>query len=445
MKKFIALLMVVVLTLAITVGCGTEEEKTTVGSAAKETQAETKAEAKEEAKEPEISAPEKVELKVFMSFPRFKDQFEAYFEQFKAKELAEKNIDVTIELEMPSADQAGQILQARLASNDAPDIFTLHAIADIPAYYEAGYLADLSDLDYVDTVFESVRNTVTYNGQVVALPLESLAWGYMYNRDIFAQYDLAAPQTISEMEQVVATLNENGETPFLLAFQESWIPQLMMALSLGGTVMSEHQSFIDDMNAGTGSYGDVESVFNVIDIIMANGTDKPFEVGSAAGSADFANGKAAMWVQGPWMSGSILEVNPEMEIGVAPLPTSEDPAGAMINLSTSTSLAIAPTTEHMEVAQDLLNYILDAQDSSALFESLGFNPIATMHTYETSPWINEAMSYVSDGKAYLDLSLPGGVTDETAQLLQAYYADSTTKEEMIETLDKAWAAALAAQ
>ena len=47
MKKFIALLMVVVLTLALTVGCG-KEEKTTVGSVAKETQAETKEEAKEE-------------------------------------------------------------------------------------------------------------------------------------------------------------------------------------------------------------------------------------------------------------------------------------------------------------------------------------------------------------------------------------------------------------
>ncbi len=403
MKKLIALLMVTILALTMTVGgCGAkQEEKTSTEAANESTNSETTVET-EEAKDDNVvqAEPEKVELKVFMSFPRFKDQFEAYFEQFKAKQLEENNIDVTIELEMPSADQAGQILQARLASNDAPDIFTLHAIADIPSYYEAGYLADLSDLDYVDTVFESVRNTVTYNEEVVALPLESLAWGgYMYNREIFAKYDLTAPQTIAEMEHVVTTLNDNGETPFLLAFQESWIPQLMMALSLGGTVTSERPGFVDDMNSGTGSYNDVASVFNIIDIIMANGTEKAFEVGSAAGSADFANGKAAMWVQGPWMSGSILEVNPEMEIGVAPLPTSADSAGAMINLSTSTSLAISPTTKHREVANDLLNYILDEQDSSALFESLNFNPIATMHTYESAPWVDEAMSYVADGKA----------------------------------------------
>lgn len=450
MKKLISMFMVIVMTMALIVGCGTtttESETAASGSteATEEQTAATETEDSKETTEVTNAEPEEVTIKVFMSFPRFKDQFEAYFEQFKAKELAEKNIDVTIELEMPAADQAQQILQARLASNDAPDIFTLHAIADIPTYYEAGYLADLSDLAFTDSVFDSVKETVTYNGQVVALPLESLAWGYLYNKDIFEQYNLTAPQTISEMEAVVATLEANGETPFLLAFQESWIPQLMMALSLGGTVNSAQPDFMDNMNAGTGSYADVASVFDIIDLIMAHGSDKPFEVGSAAGSADFANGKAAMWVQGPWMSESILEVNPDMNIGVAPLPVSEDSAGAMINLATSTSLAISPTTKNAEVAQDLLNYILDEQDSSALFEELQFNPIATMHEYELYPWVNEAMGYVADGKAYLDLSMPSGVTDETAQLLQAYYAESTTKEEIIEALDKAWAAALEAQ
>ena len=172
-----------------------------------------------------VSAPKKVTLKVFMTFPRFQEQFEAYFEDFKAKELEEKNIDVTIELEMPNSDQAAQILKARLSSNDAPDLFTLHAIADIPSFYEAGYLSDLSSQPFVSDLLENVKDIVTYDGKVVALPMESLAWGYLYNKDIFAKYNLTAPDTIAEMLNVVKVLKENNETPFLLAFQESWIPQ----------------------------------------------------------------------------------------------------------------------------------------------------------------------------------------------------------------------------
>ncbi len=423
MKKLMITSLILAAALALLTGCG-KAENTEEKSAAVE------------------AAPQKVELKVFMSFPRFKEQFEAYFEQFREKELAEKNIDVTVKLEMPNADQANQILKTRMASNDSPDVFTLHAIADIPDYYKAGYLSDLSSQPFADKLFDSVRKTVTYNGKVVALPLESLSWGYLYNREIFSRLNLTPPETLDEMEAVISVLKKNDITPFLLAFQESWIPQLMMALSLGGVVSSENPDFIESMNAGTGSYKDVSAVFDIIDIIMKNGTAKPFEVGSAAGSADFANGKAAMWVQGPWMAETILKVNPDMQIGVAPLPVSDNPAGAMINLATSTSLAVSPDSKNREAALDLVNYLLDETDSAPLFEALKFNPVADMHTYESFPWVEEASKYVSMGKAYQDLSLPGGVTGETAKMLQSYYTGSVSKADIIAALDKAWADSL---
>jgi raffinose/stachyose/melibiose transport system substrate-binding protein len=387
---------------------------------------------------PSVQEPQKVTLKVFMTFPRFQTQFEAYFEQFRVKYLEEKNIDVTIELEMPNSDQAAQILKARLSSNDAPDLFTLHAIADIPSFYEAGYLSDLSDQPFADDLLENVKDIVTYDGKVVALPLESLAWGYLYNKDIFADLGLTPPDTIAEMQNVVDVLKANDKTPFLLAFQESWIPQLMTALAIGGVVTSENPTFVDDMNAKTANYGDIAQIFDIIDIIMQNGTEKPLEVGNALASADFAAGKAAMWVQGTWQAQAILDINPNINIGCAPLPTSDSEDGALINLSVSTSLAVSPTSANKQVAMDLLNYILDPEDSTALFEELKFNPVATFHDYETYPWTDEAMSYVAQNRGYRDLSLPGAVTAEQASLLQAYYAGTVTKAEFIAQVDKVW-------
>ncbi len=390
------------------------------------------------------TGPRQAELRVFMSFPRFQDQFESYYEQFSQKILQEQGTDVRVRLEMPQAEQANQILKARLASNDAPDVYTLHAIADIPTFYRAGYLADLSDEPFVANLFDGVRTTVTYDGRVVALPLESLSWGYLYNRDIFADLGLEPPRTIAEMEAVIAALDNANVTPFLLAFQESWIPQLMMALSLGGVVNSQAPDFVERMNEGTGSYADVAQVFEIIDLIMANGSDRPFEVGSAAGSADFANGVAAMWVQGPWMADSILSANPNLNFGVAPLPVSNDPSAAMINLATSTSLAVTPQSREKSLALDLLNYVLDPVDSPPLFESLKFNPVAPFHDYEVFPWIQEAMTWVAQGRAYLDLSLPGAVTDETAKLLQSYYVGDVTRDQIISRLDRTWQRALVA-
>ncbi|MDD4083602.1 MAG: hypothetical protein PHD05_09495, partial [Sphaerochaetaceae bacterium] len=82
------------------------------------------------------------------------------------------------------------------------------------------------------------------------------------------------------------------------------------------------------------------------------------------------------------------------------------------------------------------NYVLDDDDSSALFESCGFNPLATCHKYEASSWVNDASEYVSKGKAYQDLVLPSSVTNEQGKLLQEYYVKSVTVDQIIERLDK---------
>ncbi|MEV5025102.1 ABC transporter substrate-binding protein [Paenibacillus sp. LPE1-1-1.1] len=436
-KTFYLGLVSVMLMLSIT-ACGTNNTQNS-GNAAQATNEGTSGGNTEEPKK----EAQKVELKVQIGSPRFKDQFEKYFEQFKAKELAEKNINVTIDLEMPNPDQAKQVLQARLASNDAPDIFDVHA-NDLSTYEKAGYLEDLTSQPAIATLYDSVKNTVTLDGKVVALPLESLAWGYLYNKKIFSDVGITPPQTLDEMKAAVDKLNAAKIKPFLLAFQESWVPQLMTALSLGGIISSENPDWIEKMNKGEASYADVQGIFNIIDLINANGTDKPFEVGNEAGSTEFANGKAAMWIQGPWNAETLLKVNPDFEFGVAPLPVSNNAAGTMINLSTSTTLAVSKTSENKEVALDLVNYILDEKDSSALFQELKFNPVSSVHQYEVFPWVNEASEYVAQGKAYQDLKLPNGVTDEQAKLLQSYFVKEVTKEQFISTMDKAWANAVKA-
>jgi raffinose/stachyose/melibiose transport system substrate-binding protein len=443
MKKLLQTIMLAGLVVVLLAACGGNNTVQPAANSDSAANTATNAAKKEPEAEVKPAAPTKVELNVFMSYPQYKEQFEAYFEQFKAKELAEKNIDVTIKAEMPNADQAKQILQTRLASNDSPDLFTIHA-NDIPAYYHAGYLSDLADLPAIKSLYEPIKKTVTYEGQVVVLPLESSTWGYLYNKKMFRDLGLTPPNTLDEMKAVIEALKAADIAPFQLAFQESWVPQLMTAQSLGGIVSSKHPDWIPKMTAGEASYKDVEAIFDIIDLINANGTPKPFEVGNEAGAADFANGKSAMWVQGPWNADAILKVNPSFEIGVAALPVSNDSKDTMINLSTSTSLALSPSSKNKEVALDLLNYMLDEQDSSALFETLKFNPISTVHQFEANPWVEESSVYVANGQAYQDLTLPNGVTDEQAKLLQSYYAKTVTKAEFIETMDKTWAAAVKA-
>ncbi|ADM68496.1 Multiple sugar-binding protein [Paenibacillus polymyxa E681] len=380
-----------------------------------------------------------VNLKMFIAQPRLKEHYDKYINAFVAKEKKDKNIDVTVQLEMPPADNAAQILKTRLASNDAPDVFALHAVNEIPPFYKAGYLEDLSGQPFVNKLMDSVKPSVTTkDGKVVAVPLETISWGYLYNKKIFKDLDLQPPGTLTEMKAVVEKLKANNVKPFLLSYKESWIPQLFVPLAAGAMMNTQNKDFIDRMNQDKGSFSEMKSMFDIIDLVNSNGTDKALEIGGDDGSAAFASGKAAMWIQGPWFAETILKSDPKMDFGVAPLPINDDPNATLINLSTSTSLAVSSTSKNKEVALDFVNYVLDDKDSSAFYEALKFNPISKVHTFKSYPWVNDATEYVKAGKSYQDPSIPQAVKDEAGKSLQSYYAGQLTQDDVIKALDKAW-------
>lgn len=437
MKKIVALFMVMSMLFTLTAckgkdNTGGDNSKDTVNSGTDTDNKTDTGITSEPAREAEIT--------VMMSFPQYMEQWETYCKQFEAKMLAEQNIKVKVNLEMPSSDQYETILQARLSSNDGPDLYTIHS-NNLKTYYEAGNLTDLSSQPLAGKIYENVKNTVSIDGKLLAVPIESQAWGVLYNKQIFAECGLELPKTLTELKAICETLKEKGYTPFMLAFQEQWVPQLMTALTLGGKVSGELTDWVDRMYANNGSYEEVSEIFNVIDLIMENGTSRAMEEGSEAGSADFANGAAAMYVQGTWASGTIMSTNPDMQLGVLALPINDNENCTRVNLSTSTTLAVYPESKEMDLALAFANYVLDDQDSSDLFQSCSFNPLASVHNFEAASWVADASEFVAAGKAYQDLVLPSAVTDEQGKLLQEYYVGGVTKEDIIKRLDAVFKAA----
>lgn len=425
MKKLFALLLALCLVFTLA-ACGEDAPPADTGSQSSGTPA---------------GEPVEAELNIMMSFPQFMDQWETYCDQFEQKVLEEDNIKLTINLEMPSSSDYESVLQTRLTGDDAPDLFTLHS-NNIQTYYEAGHLTDLSDQELAGKIYPDVADMVTYDGKLLAVPIESQAWGPLYNKAIFDECGLEPPETLDELRHVVEVLEENGYTPFMLAFQEQWVPQLMTALTLGGEVSGKLPDWVERMNAGEGSYEEMREIFDVIDLIMQHGTDRAMETGAEAGAAAFANGEAAMFVQGTWASGTIMATNPDMQLGVFALPVNNDPECTNVNLSVSTTLAVHPSSDQMDLALKFANYVLDDNDSSALFEACSFNPLADCHTFEPASWVADANSYVTEGRAYKDLVLPTAVTDEQGKLLQEYYVGSVTQDEIIQRLDEVYAQAV---
>lgn len=423
MKKSLNILLSTVVAVLLLAGCAANKAGNTGNQASEVTK----------------PAPKEETLKIFIPQPQFKEQYDKFVADFVAKVKAEKNIDVKVQMEMPPNDQAPQILKTRLAANDVPDVFALHAINDLPTYYKAGYVEDLSNQPFVEKILDSVKSAVTIEDKVLAVPLETLNWGYLYNKKIFADLGLEPPATVTEMKAVIETLKKNDITPFQLTYKEVSPPQLFNSLTIGAMVNTDNQDFIDRMNSDKGSYEEIKTeLFGIFDLVSANGNDRALEVSPADGAAAFAQGETAMWVMGPWYADTILKSNPDIQIGVAPLPINDNPNATMINMSVSTSLVVATDSKNKELAYDFVNFVLDDNETNDLYKSLKFNPIAKNHTFETYPWVNDALDYIKEGKAYKDPSMPPAVKAEVGKLLQAYYSNSISQDDVISGLDRAW-------
>ena len=378
---------------------------------------------------------QKAELNVFIQIPRFRTQFETLVNAFVEQQKQEKNREVKVNLEMPEEFTGNDVLRTRFATDSAPDVFKLHATEDAPQYAAAGYLEDLSDQPFVANLKEEIRNAVTQNGKIVALPIETPIWGYLYNKKIFAENGLTPPKTLTEMKEVIAKLEEKKITPFVLSYKTPYMTRVPVQ-SVQATYQFSHPEFVEKMNKGEGSYADIQTdMFNVLDLVNAHGTDNALELDADGGAAAFAAGKGAMWIQGVWYAEALQKLDPSFEFSVAPLPIDDNADRTSVLLSTSTSLAVSSKSPNKEIALDFINFIVNNEKASnELYSSLKVNPISNLHTFGVEPWVEESMAYNKVPEAYT----PVGVLDKAGQMLQMYYAGQATQEEVVKELDKAW-------
>lgn len=384
------------------------------------------------------AAEKTVDLSIVIDQPQFRDIYQSYFDQFVAQYKKNTGTTVKISFETPSVNNSGQILQSRFAANDAPDIFFIHPINNGTRYDNAGYLEDLSSQPFTKNLYNNVKKIISYKGKIKSLPLESVWWGYVYNKEIFDKVGIKPAMTLTEMKTNVKKLKDAGYQPFLLSYNEAWVPQLFISLIVGSLNETKNKGFVDKMNQGKGSFAELKEFFDIIDLVNANGNANAMDLNPSAGASEFAKGKIAMWVQGPWMAEEILKSNPNCKISVAPLPINDDPKCTMINIAVSKGLSVYSKSKNKEVAFALLNYMLDEKKSNGLYQALKFNPVSSVHTFPNYPWVESALAYVKKGQGYQDPIMPGAVKDEVGRQLQLYFLKKISKEDFIKKMDNSW-------
>jgi len=301
------------------------------------------------------------------------DSGEGLTPHFKIIEMFEaENPDIQVQLEpVGSGDYYARIL-TQIAAGDPPDLLQIGDDA-VPMFVDRGAFVPLDDfiasesypLDtsiYLPGVMEPGR----WQGVQYLLPKDFSPMAIYYNKKLFDEAGVAYPAEGWTWDDLLATAQALTKTdasgnvvqwgiqlpgPWTTGF-EYWVA------AAGGSLISEDgTNFVGYMDSpevqnAVQFYADLYNKHKV--------APPPTDMNAfGGGNSEFDNGTAAMRLFGRWPQSGMKE-NPNIDLGVAPLPAGADRAGVLF----WGGFGISSLSDNPEAAWRFLRYYTGAEGAA---------------------------------------------------------------------------------
>lgn len=235
----------------------------------------------------------------------------------------------------PATDIFMSQVRSSLVTDEAPNLFTWWSTYRMKELADNDVLKDLSSLwDKHESEFGSdLRNAFTFNGSAYGFPIASDYWVVWYNKEVFAKYNLTAPDTWDEFIEICETFKSNDVTPMMSTVEGRW-PTFIMFEEM---IVGEDPDLYVDLCEGRVKYSDprVKKAFGKWGDLIRKGyfAEPGYDVW-AGGARDFNQGDIGMALFGTWYFGATLTANgvPEEKIGAFILPSHNPDAGKNVIL-----------------------------------------------------------------------------------------------------------------
>lgn len=458
MKRGFAVVVVLGLGLALLGSCGqSKTDKSTVEETEKqqldkqETQAQDKEEKggnKEESKEKskEKSKEEKeVVLNLFHQKQEAQETFAKIIEEF-TKQYPNIKIKQEIVTNEPAA-----ILKSRIATDEIPDIF--QAGIEVIDISKGGYMVDLTSEPCLENISRAAIESPSFTdqeGKTWAMPIDGSCIGIFYNKDIFAKYGLEVPQTVTDFDKLLKTLKENGETAFALGFKDAWTIKPAIICAFSPAVYGKDISWDEARRENKTSFVDTPGwalSYQLLEKIYKNGnTQSAFDTDYNGACAMLANGEAVMMAQGLWALEPIRAIAPDINIGIMPLPISENPDEAKLHQFPDFSLSISSHSNHIAEAKLFLEFMATKEMAKLWTDTAKLFSAVNGASAEFDPVAQDVNQLIEQQRicSQADRGWPTAFHPEFEATLSSYLLGKTSLENVLQSLDKAWEMAQAA-
>jgi raffinose/stachyose/melibiose transport system substrate-binding protein len=275
-----------------------------------------------------------------------------------------------------------------------------------------GVLRNLAGMPQAKTIDPNVQALVTqyaqYKNDTSVLPFSIAAEGVIYNRALFDKAGVTIPTTWSEFLAVCDKLQSKNIVPIYSTYKDTWTTQQGLFDYVSGGLIDVADFFkkLNSQGSNISANSPVSfekdfkgAVGKMVELLPHMNKDAASR-GYSDGNTAFANGAAAMYLQGPWAVGQILLVNPKLKLGTFPLPVTDNAADTKCRVNLDLAVWIPTQTSKYDAAVKFLAYLMQPKVVNAYNKAnLAFSPLKNAPPV-TDPRISGLDPYVKAGKFY---------------------------------------------
>lgn len=315
-----------------------------------------------------------------------------------------------------------ELMKARMASNDMPDVFCTHGWA-VVRYGE--YLLSLNEEPWANDVSDSIREIITDdNGNLLVLPSAYALFGINCNFDVLEEAGVNADEikTWKDFEDACEKVRAIGKDPILVGGKDLVLPAQIFQ-DLCPSVLTEE----DDAAIQDGSF-DWEKIRPISERYV-DWVDRGFfnvdclTADFAAVCQSLAAGEGAFIFLDSSIVNQGLAYYPDANMGMIPVPAENIEDGQIGIAGEYLSWGIWKDSENVDAAKQLLEYFARPENAKILAEAAGLPSGLENVDYDLGKLTSEFQKITQcRTKPVWDRKLPSGMFNDLCTAAQSILA-----------------------
>lgn len=343
-----------------------------------------------------------------------------------------ENPDVRLSYESLKGADYFAALEKRMAAGKGDDVIMVNHDTAL-SLSQKGQLADLSQLNSIDSFTDSMLSQMKEDGKIYWVPTTVSAFGLYCNEDLLKEHGQKIPENLKEWESVCQYFKDKGITP-IVANNDISIKTLAIAEGFASLYHEGRQKEVfAKINNGEEAISKyLRPGFSLakkfvdrgyIDAQKALTTEK-----TSDDLEEFVTGKYPFMLTGGWAAGRVKKMEPGFDFEVVSYPVRSD--GTVLVINADTRLSVNEESPNKDAALKFVEYFTQEESIQKFADNQSsFCPLKGGHpssTEEIQPLVDayQAGWNVIGSDSLLEMPIWELTAEATEKLLSGESVDA---------------------